>query len=122
MTALRQQMIDKLVTPITYPNEAITTTALVLRADDKNNCCDIRFVNKEGVMCERENVIVRLTGSGMDWFPVEGDYVTIELSRDICAIVARSVSNYNMDVRSKMELKQDIYSDSFGYPPGGIIY
>lgn len=119
---LRQQIRDKIIAPITYENEALATIAYVLRSDDKNNCCDIRYIDKQGKIITRNNVIVRLTGSGMDWFPVKGDYVTIEISRDTCVIIARSISNYNMDVRSKMELKQDIYSDSMGYPPGASIY
>lgn len=119
---LRQKIRDKIVTPVTYENEIITTTAFVLRADDKNNCCDIRYIDKHGKIRDRDNVIVRLTGSGMDWFPIKGDYVTIELARDTCVITARSITNYNMDVRSKMELKQDIFSDSLGYPPGASIY
>lgn len=119
---LRQKIRDKIVTPVTYENEVITTTAFVLRADDKNNCCNIRYIDKHGKIRDRDNVIVRLTGSGMDWFPIKGDYVTIELARDTCVITARSITNYNMDVRSKMELKQDIFSDSLGYPPGASIY
>lgn len=120
--ALRQQLLDKVITPITYENEIMTTIAFVLNSDDKNNCCDIRYIDKQGRIRNRNNVIVRLTGSGMDWFPVKGDYVTIELARETCVIIARSITNYNMDVRSKMELKQDIYSDSMGYPPGASIY
>lgn len=119
---MRQQIIDKLISPITYVNELSCTTAVVTKSDDKNNCCDIRFLNKYGIQESRENVNVRLTGNGMDWFPVKDDYVTIELGRDTCVIVARSISNYNMEVRSKMELKQDIFSDSFGHPPGASIY
>lgn len=119
---LAQQLINKVVSPITYVNETFHTTALVIKADDKNNCCDIRYLNKYGILQERENVNVRISGNGMDWFPVVEDYVIVEISRDSCVIVARSVSNYNMDVRSKMELKQDIFSDSFGYPPGASIY
>lgn len=119
---LGQQIRDKLVSPITYENESLTTVAYVLRSDDKNNCCDIRYIDKQGRITDRDNVVVRLMGTGMDWFPVKGDYVTIELARNTCVIIARSISNYNMDVRSKMELKQDIYSDSLGYAPGASIY
>lgn len=119
---LRQQIKDKIVTPITYENEIMHTVAFVVKSDDKNNCCDIRYIDRQGQIRNKDNVTVRLTGSGMDWFPVKGEFVTIEVTRDICVIIARCISNYNMEVRSKMELKQDIYSDSGGYPPGASIY
>lgn len=119
---LQQQIRNKIVTPITYENEIIITVAYVIKADDKNNSCDIRYIDKHGRIRNQDNVAVRLSGLGMDWFPVKGDYVTIELSRNSCAIIARYITNYNMEVRSKMELKQDIYSDSMGYNPGASIY
>ena len=122
MMVLQQQIRNKIVTPITYENETITTVAYVIKADDKNNSCDIRYIDKHGRIRNQDNVAVRLSGLGMDWFPVKGDYVTIELSRNSCIIIARYITNYNMEVRSKMELKQDIYSDSMGYNPGASIY
>ena len=119
---LKQQLLDRVVTPITQENETFVTPAFVVSADDKNNCCDIQYIDKHGKLRTKENVTVRLTGSGMEWFPTAGDYVNVEIGREICVIVARAIANYNMDVRSKMELKQDIYSDSLGAPPGASIY
>ena len=122
MPNFKQNFIDKMVTPITQENDSYVTAAYVVRADSKNNTCDIKFVDKHGKITKRDNIYVRITGSGMDWFPVKDDIVNIEIGKDTCVIVSRDVSNYNADVRSKMELKKDIHTDSFGAPPGGSIY
>lgn len=119
---LKQKLLDHVVTPVTFETEGLITLGYIIEADDKNNCCTVRYKDKYGKITERENVTVRLTGNGMEWFPVPGEYVQLELGRGTCVIAARAVNDYSADIRSKMELKQDIYSDSLGAPPGASIY
>lgn len=111
-----------MVEPATHRYHKVTTMAKVTKADEKNNTCSIQYVDKEGTKRNRDNVTVRLYGSGTDWFPEVGEKVTIEDSDSSCVIIARCVDNYNMDVRSKMKLKMDIFSDSSGAEPGGNIF
>ena len=120
--SLKGQFIDRLITPITQEIEAFITVAKVIKADSKNNICDIEYVDKRGKAKKRENVPLRLMGTGMEWFPVEDDLVDIEIERRSCVIVGRHIDDYNADVRSKMKLTQDCFSDSAGSPPGASIY
>lgn len=111
-----------MVEPVTHQLDRISTLAKVTKADEKNNVCSIQYTDKNGRFRNKDNVSVRLYGSGTDWFPSVGDFVTVEDSNSGTVIIARHVQNYNMDVRSKMQLSKDIYSDSSGAEPGGTIY
>ena len=70
----------------------------------------------------KDNVTVRIYNNDLGYFPSVGDFVEVQLEREICVIIAKHIANYNADVRPKTQLKQDIYSDSPGYSPGGSIF
>lgn len=80
---------------------------------------DIMYLDRKGNKTNKENVVVRLYGSGTDWFPSVKDKVLIEESQNTCVVIARHIGNYNMDVRANMEIKQDVYSDKEGCRPAG---
>lgn len=121
--SLKQSFQNNVINGAIKSNKEMTLMAIVTASDDANNTCSIKYIDKDGHKKTKDNVSVRLYGSGTDWFPAEGDAVIIQESKDICVVIARHVGNYNMDVRSKMEMKHDIYSDeSGGQDPGGCIY
>ena len=115
---LSELIRTKIVQPVTNADKTWCTIARVTNVDERNNMCTVVYGNN----ITKERVSVRLYGAGTDWFPEIDDMVIIEISRDTCVVVARHVDNYNMDVRSKMKLEQDINSDSAGAPPGGYCY
>lgn len=100
-------------------NQSSTIPAIVTKSDETNNTCSILYVDSNTrKKRNRDNVTVRLYGSGTDYFPKKGDTVTVQEDGDTCVVIARDVSNYAMDVLSRMKLTQDIYSDAspaFGY-------
>ena len=100
---------------------SITTLGIVTASDESNNTCSVQYVDKDGKKRNKEGVVVRLYGNGGDWFPAINDTVVLENTNDTLVCIARHVGNYNMDVRSKMQLRQDIYSDSSGGAVGGQI-
>lgn len=119
---LKSLIQDRIVNPASRINVTTKTLGIVLNSDDSNNTCKVKYVNKNGESCNKDNVTVRLYGKGTDWFPAKNDIVVIEDSGDTIVVVARYVGNYAMDVRSKRKLKKDIMSDSSGcQPPGGSI-
>lgn len=122
MSSISQRMLDKIIQPAIKGNETITTIAKVTASDDLNNRCSIEYVDRDGNKKAKDNVAVRLYDNGAGYFPAVGEQVTLQLERDICVIVARHIGNYQMDVRSKMELKQDVFTDTDGAPPGGEVY
>jgi len=94
-------------------NQASEIPALVTKADETNNTCSITYIDpNRRERRNRDNVMVRLYGSGTDYFPKKGDIVIVKEDYDTCVVIARDISNYAMDVQSKMKMTQDIYSDT----------
>ncbi|WP_312339235.1 hypothetical protein [Anaerospora hongkongensis] len=122
MNKLKQIIQDRIVSPADHIRGSITTIGQVMKSDEINNMCSIKYVDKDGNKRNKDNVTVRLYGNGGDWFPAMDDFVVIEDTGSTVAIVARHVDNYNMDVRSKLRLTKDIHSDSFGGAIGGQIF
>lgn len=122
MSALKSKLQNDIVNPAARVNASITTIGVVTASDESNNTVSIKYIDKSGKKRNRDNVVVRLYGNGADWFPAINDAVVVEDTGDTCVVVARHVGNYAMDVRSKRQLRQDVFSDSGGcQPPGGCI-
>ena len=117
------QGIQRLSHGAQHINQSVTIPAIVTKSDETNNTCSILYVDSNTrKKRNRDNVVVRLYGNGADWFPAINDAVVVEDTGDTCVVVARHVGNYAMDVRSKRQLRQDIFSDNGGcQSPGGCI-
>lgn len=122
MYDFKAQMRNTLINSVARLTDRIVTIGKVTKSDEINNMVSVQYVDKNGKSRNKDNVTVRLYGNGGDWFPSVDDLVIIEESNDDMSVIARHVGNYNMDVRSKMLLKQDIYSDSGGGTSGGYIF
>lgn len=122
MFDLRSSLRNSLVNSVARLTDRVTTVGKVLKSDEINNIVSIQYVDKYGKTRNKDNVTVRLYGNGGDWFPSVGDAVIIEESESELSVVARHVGNYNMDVRSRMQLSKDIYSDNGGGSTGGLIF
>ena len=113
---------NNIISPTMNSASQNLVTGLVLGSDSANNVCSIRYTNKTGNICNKENVPIRLYGNGTDWFPTTGEMVLVEDNGSTCTVIARYVGNYSMDVRSKLQLRQDVQSDDSGCQmPGGVI-
>ena len=122
MYDLRSSLRNSLVNSVARLTDRIITIGKVTKSDEINNMVSVQYVDKHGKTRNKDNVTVRLYGNGGDWFPSRNDLVVIEESDSDIAVVGRHVGNYNMDVRSKMQLEQDNYSDSGGGATGGYIF
>ena len=113
---------NSVINSVARLTDRIVTIGKVTKSDEINNLVSVRYVDKNGKTRNRDNVTVRLYGNGGDWFPSVDDYVVIEESNSDFSVVARHVGNYNMDVRSRMKLASDVYSDSGGGATGGQMF
>lgn len=119
---LKSNLRNSLINSVARITDRAVTIGKVTKSDDINNTVSVLYIDKYGNTRNKDNVAVRLYGNGNDWFPSVDDKVVIEESDTDISVIARSVSNYNMDVRSKMQLTQDNLSDSGGGSIGGFIF
>lgn len=122
MQDFKSLLRNGLINSVARAVDRVITIGRVTKSDEINNTVSVQYVDKNGKIRNKENVTVRLYGNGGDWFPSVGNYVVIEESDSDMSVVARHVGNYNMDVRSKMQLESDVYSDSGGGAMGGCIF
>ena len=122
MQDFKSLLRNGLINSVARAVDRVITIGRVTKSDEINNTVSVQYVDKNGKIRNKENVTVRLYGNGGDWFPSVSNYVVIEESDSDMSVGARHVGNYNMDVRSKMQLESDVYSDSGGGSMGGCIF
>lgn len=91
-------------------SRGIKTIARIDKADDDNNICDITFINKSGNKEEAKKIMVDLRND--NWFPEENDIVIFESDGySGGTIISKYTEDYKKDIKSKKEIKNDIYPD-----------
>lgn len=118
---IKSLLQNKLVAPNVDTNNYSRSVALVLQAYEKDNVCDIKYLDAQSRIRNRERVKVKITNND-DWFPQQGDIVEIEVFQDVVIIIGSVVSDYNTQIRPKNKLKQDIYADGVDSSVGCYIF
>ena len=118
---IKSLLQNKLVAPNVDTNNYSRSIALVLQTYEKDNVCDIKYLDAQSRIRNRERVKVKITNND-DWFPQQGDIVEIEVFQDVVIIIGSVVSDYNTQIRPKNKLKQDIYADGVDSSVGCYIF
>lgn len=96
------------------------TVAVVTKADEPNNVCSIRFLDRDGKKRDIRSAQVAL--SNKDWFPKEGDTVLIDVDGSRNALILQQYTeDYIKDVRNKRAIRSDIMPRGDG-TCGGMIF
>lgn len=85
--------IKDLVTPESNSRSGQKTIAYVLKADEKNNLCTIKYKDVNGVFCVKDNVQVSISNAD-NWFPCVGDPVVVKIEDEMVLIISRIIFNY----------------------------
>jgi hypothetical protein len=118
-----RKKIQETSTPAVHNRRAFTTVAKVTASDEINNVCSIEFVDKDGYKSNKNNVPVKVLMPGfIGWFPDEDEYVNIEETNGMFIITSKYQQGYGSAIRSKNQLKKDIYTTSFGGTMAGSIF
>lgn len=101
-------------------NDTQRTIAAVLHADETNNLCTISYVDRDGKRREIKKAMVDLKNKR--WFPKEKDLVLVDVSGSNSALILEQYTeDYNADIRSQEQLKNDIAPDGDGTCCGQIF-
>lgn len=117
MSLLKRKIESNIVRPADQARRSFTTVAEVMKGNEKNNTCDIRYIDKDGNVSNKKNVQVLIYNTAIvDWFPLKGEKVYIEDSGDGNIIIkSKYTTDYAASVKADNELKadilQNIYSD-----------
>lgn len=123
MSQLKQRIREDIIKPAEQVRRDAAHIAKVTYSNERNNFCSISFIDKDGYRSNKDNVPVRVYNQSFsDWFPVVGELVNVEDSDGNMSIVSKFEGGYGSHVRSTTELKQDIYTSSFGGTMSGMIF
>lgn len=123
--SLKKLLKNDIVNPaIVNRGEILHKFAVVTKTDEANNLCSIRYVDKDGVVSNKDNVPVRIYNPGIqDWFPEVNEVVTIEEIDGIPIITGVPEEAYAVNSLGETILANDILSDNLSTETeGGYIY
>lgn len=123
MNTFKNKIINDIVNPAESSRGKAIIVGQVTKSDENNNYCSVKFVDKDGMQSNKNNVSVRVYNSGIiDWFPKVGELVNIEESNGTYQIVSKLEYGYGSGTRSSTELTNDILPESMNSNTGGYIF
>ncbi|MCY7866121.1 hypothetical protein [Bacillus atrophaeus] len=100
--------------------EVFYKVAIVTKADENNNVCSIKYIDKDAFESNKDNVQVKIYSHGVqDWFPEKDDIVSIEEVNGVPIITGIPEEAYAAKVKGKNDLETDILSDEMSCETGG---
>ena len=117
---LKDVLQEKIVNPVVRSGGVIISIGKIKKADERNNLCDIFYVDKDGKPSNKDNVAIRLTGNDT-WFPSKGDLVAIEDRGSAVCVIGPAIKDYAAEEREKHKPTKDVHPDSSG-SIGGCIF
>ena len=101
-----------------------TCTAYVSEASEVSNTCTITYIDSNGNQRTQKNIPVKINAQYglIEWFPNNGDYVTLEVKNVVCQIISPSVDNYFKQLRHSRDTNNNILTTYYNYTLGGTIF
>lgn len=123
--SLKKFFRNDIVNPaVANRGEILRKLAVVTKADEANNLCSIKYVDKDARESNKDNVPVRIYSPGFqDWFPEVDEVVTIEESDGMPVITGVPEEAYAINIAGQNDLESDMLSDDMSCDTeGGYIY
>ena len=104
-------------------NNAVSSSyGLVLKSTEKENVCDIIYINSAKKMLRRANVEVEMRNKNDNWFPKPGDLIkTSESNDNNPTIVGQLVRDYARDIKPNRILEKDVLPNNISIVRGQIV-
>lgn len=120
---LKNKLVENIVAPVASSHSAAFIRATVLTADERSNTCTVKYRDQEGVLLTQPNVPVQLTNvSFIDWFPKKNESVILSVRKNELKVTGPDYQESYSNIKSKIELSNDIYSDTSSHFIGGYIF
>lgn len=122
MNEIQKKLKENLIDPAASGRSSSTLLGTVISTNERTNSCSISFVRQDGKKNNKDNVPVMLTNKSIiDWFPEAGETVLLQEKNTVIYITGPSYSTYG-DIKKSIELKNDIFSESYMDVLGGFLF
>ena len=94
---------DKLITPSEANTSPRYSEALVTKADESRNLCNILYTSHDNKRKSVNNVEVKIITDNDTWFPSIGDWVSvIDYNSGDPVIIGPRITNFEQDIKWKL--------------------
>lgn len=122
MNEIRTKLQNDIVEPAALSRSTTMQEGIVIKSDQKANTCDVSFIRNDGKKITQDNVPLLLNGTtDITWFPKKDEKVILQTREENVFIIGPSYRNFQ-EIRNKMKLKHDIFSDSNTDTLGGFLF
>lgn len=113
---LTSKFQNRAVNPIVSNNAVTECIGVVMKANEKENVCDVSYINSSGKYDRKENIEYRIKNKKDEWFPAEQDRVILHESNDNQPIIVNELIDYTKDLKQNRYIdKPDVFaSNDFG--------
>lgn len=122
MNNIKKLFTENLVEPAADSRRSSTIIGEVIKVNEMENKCDVKYSDIRGKTNEKKDVLVfSYNKSVIDWFPKINDKVLLQETDSVLYIVGPGEINH-ANLRSQIKLENDIFSDSFISGMGGYVF
>lgn len=116
MTEIRDKVQNRAVNPIVSNNAVTECIGIVMKANERENICDVSYINSSGKYDRKENIEYRIKNKKDEWFPAEQDRVILHESNDNQPVIVNELVDYTKDWKKDRYVKKtDVFaSNDFG--------
>ena len=122
MKNIKSTIRDHIVQPGIREAKKYETVARVIRTDEKNNTCAIKYRGRDGDYHHVGSAYVKIDPDGCGWFPKAKDIVVVEEQRGTVTIKEPFDPNYQTETRRRRRLKEDVHADETSNSLAGSIF
>lgn len=122
MNEIRNKLQNEIIDPAALSRSSTIQEGVIVKSNQKANTCNVTFIRNDGKKITQNNIPLLLGGlTDMTWFPKENEKVLLQTRGENIFIIGPSYRNFQ-EIRNKMKLKQDIFSNSNTDTLGGFLF
>ena len=112
MSEAKRLLSDKIVSPQITNNAVTETVGVVMTANEKENVCDVAYINSAGKWERKSNIPYEVKHEKDDYFPKSQSKIRLKESNDNQPIIIGALIDYIKDIKPKRVYKKDVMSNN----------
>jgi len=108
MSEARNLLSNTVVSPGITNNAVTESIGIVLKSNEKENVCDIAYINSSGKWDRKTNIEYEVKGPKDDWFPKATEKIRLKESNDNQPIIIGPLMDFVKDIKPNRIYKKDV--------------
>lgn len=119
---IKKLFTENIVEPAAKSRSTSVIEGVAIQTSESTNLCTVKFTDSTGHVETRDSVPVLIYNkSVIDWFPSDNEKVLLQEKDRVLYIIGPACQDYS-NVRTKIKLENDIFSDTLIGGIGGYLF